>query len=61
MSFKQDGYILSEFVSVLKQAFELGIPSSLTSSLVDINEINFDPKQNLFEHYKEMDLSCLIG
>lgn len=61
LSFKPDGYRLSEFVSVLKSAFELGIPSNLTSSLVETHESAFDPKQNLFEHYKHMDLSCLVG
>ena len=55
MSQKEDGFILGEFVSVLKSAFEMVIPDCL------IDSSSFDAKKNLFEHYEEFDLSFLIG
>ena len=58
---KSDGYRLSEFVSVVKQAYDIGIPQNLNTSLMDLHENAFDPKLNLFEHYKDLDLSSVAG
>ena len=36
---KKDGYRLKEFVATLEKGYELGIPSSLYSSIVGIDDI----------------------
>ena len=63
---KPDGYRLNEFVCALKQAYELSIPASVSdqemqSALANDNDLGFNTRRNLFEHFRDIDLSCLIG
>lgn len=56
----KNSFHLKEFISALKHAIDLALPIDL-QQLNMTEDSSFDPCLNLFEHYKDYDLSFLKG
>ena len=57
---ENDSYEISDFIKVIIQSFEIVLDQSSLNKFAQRNS-TFDPKDNIFEGYSEMDLSFMKG